>query len=595
MIIQSLILSSLCLGQATIDLDYTPHEEPPIAYFDVVPQQDIEGIFNMGVVAYHLEGIDRVEYTIHRDGFVGDWNRDGTVNGEDLGILFDNWGNGVDGEDLGRMFSAWGHSIPHEPEVVTVTEQEINPRTGQEEYWFGLDTRNRPDSVITVTAEIFPIDGPSLVLDKSWQEDSYYGGDGRKYTAPQLFSNNTGQFPTRELYISPNGSNEFGDGTRENPYQKLNFALRSGKEMPWAEVGGTTIYLMEGDHTVDQTSWPNNAYRQNGRYIIIRSDPQADQNLCRIVGVDDYTSSSRILYSQWVKFQDIVIETEQDNILSRAGNAITWFDGVSLFGTPEEYAIRPQRNATGVSTSYHTNGFYRFHYGGPGGLIVRNVAYDYIYCDVISGHGTQLVLDVTISNHGPIFGYEDGCHEDFMQYNYLTDTEVGNQIIRNVYAVGQCKQQGIFSNPGAELGSRLDNVWFENVVMSNQFELEEGQGCNPYVFTWTGPSRNLMFKDCVFHGGSRLGYDNNPEGPWTTNPFDGLPRYKNVKVENCFRDFDKTLPFFPTPDRAASWAWGGPDELQWDWDKNDDLLPNPFGPDDPWFSQITGFLYVQTE
>ena len=127
MIIQSLILSSLCLGQATIDLDYTPNEEPPIAYFDVVPQQDIEGIFNMGVVAYHLEGIDRVEYTIHRDGFVGDWNRDGTVNGEDLGILFDNWGNGVDGKDLGRMFSAWGDAIPHEPEVVTVTEQEINP------------------------------------------------------------------------------------------------------------------------------------------------------------------------------------------------------------------------------------------------------------------------------------------------------------------------------------------------------------------------------------------------------------------------------------------------------------------------------------
>jgi len=589
----NIFLSFLFSCQIT-NLEYTPTEEPPIAYFDVVPQQDITGIFNMGVVAYHLVGIDRVEYTINRDGYVGDWNRDGIVNGEDLGILFDNWGDGIDGKDLGRLFSAWGQTIPHEPEMIIVNQQKINPRTGQKEYWFGLDTRNRPDSKIIVTAEIFPVNGPSLVLDKYWRDGPFYGQDGKKYSAPRLFSNNTGQFPTRELYVSPNGSDELGDGTRENPFKYINFALRSGQQMPWAEVGGTTIYLMEGDHLVDQPGWPNRAYGQNERFVIIRSDPQADKSLCKIVGVDDYSSNSRILGGCWIKFQDIVIETEQDYLFSKSADSITWYDGVFMTGTEEEYITNPQRNFTGVTTTYHTNGFYRFLYGGPGGSIIRNVEFDHIYCDVVFGHASQLILDVTITNHGPIFDYLDGCHNDFIQYNYLTDANVGNQIIRDFYAASDCVGQGVFSNPGGGAGSRLDNVWWENVTLSNSTELD-GSGCVPYVWTWFGPNKNLMFKNCIFHGNSRLSYENSQDGPWTINEFDGTPKYKNVKVENCFRDMEKTLPFFPTPDRASAWAWSGPDVLQWDWDQNDDFEPNPFDSDNPWFSQITGIFYTQSE
>ena len=54
------------------DFSYTPETEPPMAYFDVVPQQDVEGVFELGVVAYHLEGIDRVEFKVNREGYEGD-------------------------------------------------------------------------------------------------------------------------------------------------------------------------------------------------------------------------------------------------------------------------------------------------------------------------------------------------------------------------------------------------------------------------------------------------------------------------------------------------------------------------------------------
>ena len=82
--LHNLILGLSILCQADLQNAYTPEEEPPIAYFDVVPQQYVTGVFDMGVVAYHLEEVDRVEYTITREGYIGDWNHDEIVDGKDM-------------------------------------------------------------------------------------------------------------------------------------------------------------------------------------------------------------------------------------------------------------------------------------------------------------------------------------------------------------------------------------------------------------------------------------------------------------------------------------------------------------------------------
>ena len=134
-----ILLASVAMMQHNVS-PYTPHEEPPIAYFDVVPQQYVQGVFEMGAVAYHLEGVDRVEYTINREGFVGDWNHDGITDGLDLGVLIERWGQGVGGKELGRLLGAWNQSIPHTPEKVVRYESaghnQLNPRTGEKEYWW---------------------------------------------------------------------------------------------------------------------------------------------------------------------------------------------------------------------------------------------------------------------------------------------------------------------------------------------------------------------------------------------------------------------------------------------------------------------------
>jgi hypothetical protein len=57
-----------------------------------------------------------------------------------------------------------------------------------------------------------------------------------------LFSTNVGNYwPSRELYISPDGDDVNGDGTQENPLKGLHAALRYGLQQPYAEIGGTTV------------------------------------------------------------------------------------------------------------------------------------------------------------------------------------------------------------------------------------------------------------------------------------------------------------------------------------------------------------------
>lgn len=41
----AIFLPFVMMAQST-DFQYTPETEPPMAYFDVVPQQDVEGFLN---------------------------------------------------------------------------------------------------------------------------------------------------------------------------------------------------------------------------------------------------------------------------------------------------------------------------------------------------------------------------------------------------------------------------------------------------------------------------------------------------------------------------------------------------------------------
>ena len=48
---------------------------------------------------------------------------------EDLSILLERWGVGVGGREIAHLLGVWGHQVSYAPEVITVNEMTLNPRT----------------------------------------------------------------------------------------------------------------------------------------------------------------------------------------------------------------------------------------------------------------------------------------------------------------------------------------------------------------------------------------------------------------------------------------------------------------------------------
>ena len=609
----AILLPFVMVQSSGTDFQYTPETEPPMAYFDVVPQQDVSGVFEMGVVAYHLEGIDRVEFTITRQGYVGDWNHDEIVDGEDLSVLLRQWGSGVGGREISHLLGAWGQQMPAAPEVITVNEMTLNPRTGEMEYWFPLDTRSHPDTKITVSAEAFGTMGPSVVLDRDVYDENY---PLPQYNGVNLFSNNTGYWSTRELYISPDGDDVNGDGTRENPYKGLHDALRSGLQQPYAEIGGTTIYLLEGEHTIDASGgWPLNSFRQsNGRYFTITPAPGVASADCKIVANENTSSGGGFLTKSLCRLKDVFVDTDQERILNggtkRYGGR--WYDGCIIKGHDYSEDTETMFVTGKGGFQWWTDTVHTWTQEGTTGIIMRNCVLDHVSCDVLELHFAQLLLSIEVTNHNPNALLDPaGCHTDYMQYNGI-DYIHQNVILRDIYGNHACRQQGVHACPGERVGGGIHNSAWVNVQLSNQ----GGNGipeCSPVslIWRWCGPAKNNLFKDCILvqkqsnlpDRHSVFTFDrNNPdgsrneEGPWTWSETNQTWRFENVKIEDCFEDWERTQPLFPAPTAGASWTFYGPDELMWNPNMNvDDVFENPFGPDDPWLCPITGVYFTQTE
>jgi len=89
--------------------------ERVIAHWNIVPEQAVSDGFTVGVIAHHLDGIDRVE--------------------------------------IGANGGTW----------VSITEPSSNPRTQCEEYWTALDTSGH-DGPVTLRAIAYPTQGQPAVL-----------------------------------------------------------------------------------------------------------------------------------------------------------------------------------------------------------------------------------------------------------------------------------------------------------------------------------------------------------------------------------------------------------------------------------------------
>ncbi|MCB9030320.1 MAG: DUF4215 domain-containing protein [Deltaproteobacteria bacterium] len=158
-----------------------------IAHWNVAPYQTFTDQFNVGVVAFHINGINRVEFSVNGGTFT------------------------------------------------PITEAAFNPRTGTVEYWAKIRATDFSDGVIEVRAIAYPSDAgqPRLL-------DSLY-----------LNTNSNQTLPTLDRYVSLGGSDTTGDGSTSAPFRTIMKAARSIQEASGTNnADGGFIYLTAGNHTL---------------------------------------------------------------------------------------------------------------------------------------------------------------------------------------------------------------------------------------------------------------------------------------------------------------------------------------------------------
>ena len=178
-----------------------------IARWDVVPYQDFDGDFHIGVVAFHINGIDRVEFSANG----GPW--------------------------------------------VSVRNMQLNPRTGVWEYTAVVRASDFPDGLLEVRAIAWPKEGGvprvlagpmDMVLDKARIRGEY---------SLFLNANSSGTLPVVFCWADAiNGSDETGDGTEGNPFKTLVKATEH-VQAQHGSTEGATIYLKAGEYAWAQTAF----------------------------------------------------------------------------------------------------------------------------------------------------------------------------------------------------------------------------------------------------------------------------------------------------------------------------------------------------
>jgi hypothetical protein len=186
------------------------YDAKAIARWDVVPYQTFDGKFNVGVVAFHMNGIEKVSFSVNN----GPW------------------------EDVYKMTL----------NTQTANHSGIgNESDGVVEYWATLD------------ASLFQADGAVEV-----RAIAYPGtGIARAMEAITLFSNGRGTLASPTFYVKPSSGSDTNIGSRDQPFASLQRALYRAPE------GSTIVLVEEGRYQPDRSG---QELVRNARWITVTSD-----------------------------------------------------------------------------------------------------------------------------------------------------------------------------------------------------------------------------------------------------------------------------------------------------------------------------------
>lgn len=436
-----------------------------IARWDVVPYQTFSDTFNVGVVAFHQNGIDRVVFSANG----GPWTAAG--------------------------------------------EMTNNPQTGVTEYWTTLRAADFADGPVEVRAIAYPKIGRPRVLDGRHDgslPDSRIRGE---YTLV-LYANARHTLPQASAWVSPIGHDINGDGSRANPYATLNGAIEALAARQGNLLDGSTIYLEPGDYTLAELSYP--APQASHRWLTIRGGGPDSADKFRITAVGPGNGRTVKL----LKLEGIAL-TRTPMLPAGGGTQYNclWTDHAELYGNgilDSDLNLEQSRWRGGV---YSTDDEYHdTHRAVKGVSLIRNPYVHDIGGDAFRElHG--MAINVRIENLIHVDG--NATHPDVMQFHSNAGNDpFENIIIYGLKAVHNIAGQALFvsvdtadnginrdwaivnyntdatGGGGAQLNNNTDHFLLWNLTIANQgFAIRDSQ------YASNGPTSmtNLSIRNSVFH------------------------------------------------------------------------------------------------
>lgn len=352
------------------------YDAQAIARWDVVPYQDFDGLFHIGVVAFHMNGIDRVEFSANG----GPW--------------------------------------------APVREMKYNPRTRIWEYTATLDASAFGDGLVEIRARVFP---------KTAGEVRVLGGDIDGHNAGSIHyrngvhsmflnANAGGSLPRHEVYAdATNGSDSDGDGTRANPFRSATRALAHVT----AEHGssdGAVCYLLPGEYVWESPSFPLNVSTST-RWATITKAPDIDRQEVVFVGNQPAGLRTRLL-----RAEDITMNGQGGPRTFRSMDTYFWLSNSTIAGSSRFEGGGIASGSSDWAGIYGTD-VTAINISSPfrSSTFLRNVTATG-FSDTPFGADTMVIgADVRDFTRNP-----SGTHADVFHWFWRDDQDRENRIIYNL-------------------------------------------------------------------------------------------------------------------------------------------------------------------
>lgn len=421
------------------------YDAEAIARWDVVPYQTIAGNFAVGILAFHMNGIDRVEISIEG----GPW--------------------------------------------AAIDTMLTNPRTGVREYVAeirGDDAMLAADEEIELRAIAYPAGS----------------GTPRLLTPLFLYVNNQGSLTGPRLFVASSGNDSTGDGTESNPFATIQKALNTcNSNLPIYEAA--TIVLTEaGRYDIDSPAqrvandrWitiePDPALERD--QVVIAAGSTGDL-------IRPKTRRLRF-HGISLDFSDMYQMYKEDNDQQWYDNA-RWYQSLGWEYSPPG-SVAPVRN-TDFSGVFVTDslaedilyGFVRCNY--VRGCHAEKISGDVYQNSLMVVQSTANNVDGTVlSHHTDILQYF-GQHENLIAYNVNSSLTADTQnffldhadsSFTNCAFVNIAVQNTQSDPPFSQLNSANDHVLFYHISNPGQRFVMRDDFSGSGKFT----AKNVIFRNSV--------------------------------------------------------------------------------------------------